>query len=156
LLEHLGGITMKLIHRLLPAAVLVACGLFAGSASADCGGGFGVGNCWFGNFNAFGAGGTLYGSGYLPVPPYYSIHPPVYYSHQYYRPYGWSPFAQSAHGGVATPRPEPRMVVNPHVPAPARAVDKKPDQTVKSQMIVNPYVVQSETTGQGRLASSPR
>ena len=118
---------MNVLRYVLPAAAVLAIGLSVQSASAD---GFGVGNCSFGNFNAYGASGTLYGSGYLHVPPYYAIHPPVYYSHHYYRPYGWSPFAQSSWQGAAVLRPEPRpeVIINPHVreveearPAPAAA-----------------------------------
>ena len=30
----------------------------------------------------FGYSGSLYGLGYVPVPPYYALHPPVYYSHE--------------------------------------------------------------------------
>ena len=30
--------------------------------------------------------------GFIPTPPYYSLYPPVYYSHNVYRPYGMSPF----------------------------------------------------------------
>jgi len=142
------------LRCVLPAAVVLAMGLWTGTASADCGSGFGVGNCWFGNLNAYGASGTLYGSGYLHVPPYYAIHPPVYYSHQYYRPYGWSPFAQSSWQGAAVLRPEPRpeVIINPHVreveearPAPAA------NDMAKAQWIINPHVAQANTTGQGRL-----
>ena len=142
---------MNWMRFFVPAAAVVSLGLWANSASAD-GYGQGIGNCWFGNLNAYGASGTLYGSGYLHVPPYYAIHPPVYYSHQYYRPYGWTPFAQPSHIAPAALRPEPRMIVNPHVPV--QEVKKpQPDHTAKSQMIVNPYFVKAQATGQGRLAS---
>lgn len=29
----------------------------------------------------------------VPTPPYFALHPPVYYGQRYYRPYGASPFA---------------------------------------------------------------
>ena len=148
---------MNLLRYVLPAAVL-AVALSAGTASADCYGN-GIGNCWFGNLNAYGASGTLYGSGYLPVPPYYAIHPPVYYSHQYYRPYGWTPFAQSSCISPVVLRPDPVVVVNQYVPVKdvkdAKDVKKvKPDNTAKSEMIVNPYFVKASKTSQGHLAGS--
>lgn len=142
---------MNLLRYLLPG-VVVALALSAGAAKADCYG-YGIGNCSFGNFNAYGASGTLYGSGYLHVPPYYAIHPPVYYSHQYYRPYGWTPFAQPSFIAPVALKPEPRLVVNPHVEV--KEVKKaKPDNTAKSEMIVNPYFVKRSKTGQGQLADS--
>lgn len=30
---------------------------------------------------------------YIPAPPYFALHPPVYYGQKYTRPYGLSPFA---------------------------------------------------------------
>ena len=44
---------------------------------------------------AYGYSGSLYGLGRLPVPPYFAIHPPVYYNTITPRPYGDSPFAWS-------------------------------------------------------------
>lgn len=146
---------MKSLRYVLPALALLLAG--AASASADCGYGHGVGNCWFGNLNAYGSSGTLYGSGYLPVPPYFAVHPPVYYSHQYYRPYGWTPFAQPGWMGAATLRPEPvaKVILNPHVAQKAKDEQPRMDHTAqKSEMIHNPYFVKGKTTGQGRLAST--
>lgn len=145
---------MKFLRYVLPAVAVMACLAVANSASAQCYGN-GIDNCWFGNLNAFGSSGTLYGSGYLPVPPYFAVHPPVYYSHPYHRPYGWSPFAQSGNIAPVSLRPEPRLVINPHVAAPDK-IDIKPaaDNTARAEVIVNPYFVQGQKTGQGRLAST--
>ncbi len=144
---------MKSLKYVLPMMVALAMFAFAGQASAQCGGG-GIGNCWFGNLNAYGSSGTLYGSGYLPVPPYFAIHPPVYYSHNYYRPYGTSPFAQSGNAAMVVARPTPQMVMNPHV-APANVKNKPAaDNTARAEMIMNPYFVSGQKPGQGRLASS--
>ena len=145
---------MKSIRYVLPcAALLLAFGV--NSASADCGAGYGIGNCWFGNLNAFGSSGTLYGSNYLPVPPYFSIHPPVYYSHNYYRPYGLSPFPMSGDAMVRMSRPRPMMVVNPHVDVQAdQAVEAREDAMATSEMIHNPFFVRGQETGQGRLATT--
>jgi hypothetical protein len=144
---------MNILRYLLPAAAVLAVGLWAQTASAQCYGGYDGFTGSFGTLNAYGSGGTLYGSGYIPVPPYFSIHPPVYYSHQYYRPYGWTPFAQPSYMGAAVLHPEPRMVVNQYVkkqpPKEART-----DNTAKSEMIVNPFYVKQESTSHGRLVSA--
>ncbi|HTN74439.1 MAG TPA: hypothetical protein VL096_04300 [Pirellulaceae bacterium] len=145
---------MRFLRYLLPMVALVAFLSLASSASAQCYGG-GIGNCWFGNLNAYGASGNLYGSGYLFTPPYFAVHPPVYYSHQYYRPYGWTPFAQPGYSSpLATARNVRSVVLNPYVPAPAKAEEKPADNTARSEMIMNPYFVQGQKTGEGRLASS--
>lgn len=142
---------MKSLRYVLPVLAALAIFSLADKASAQCGG-YGVGNGWFGNLNAYGGSGTLYGSGYLYVPPYFAVHPPVYYSHQYYRPYGWSPFAQGANMTPALVRPQPQLVMNPHLPA-AKA---KPaaDNTARAEWTINPYFVSGQKPGQGRLASS--
>jgi hypothetical protein len=148
---------MKSIRFVLPCAALcLALSFGVNTASADCGAGWGVGNCWFGNLNAFGSSGTLYGSNYLPVPPYFSIHPPVYYSHNYYRPYGWSPFAQSGNTAPSFARPRPLMVMNPHVEVKAKAADAPKDAMATAEMIHNPFFVRGQETGQGRLVSTQK
>ncbi len=50
---------------------------------------------------AFGVTGTMYGLGLVPTPPYFALHPPVYYSCPVPRSYGYSPFAYP--GCVQTP-----------------------------------------------------
>jgi hypothetical protein len=42
---------------------------------------------------AYGVTGTMYGLGLVPVPPYFALHPPVYYSCPVPRSYGYSPYA---------------------------------------------------------------
>ncbi len=67
---------------------LLATALMAGQASADFGYGLGVAALYgYGGFNNFGI------RPYVPAPPYFSVHPPVYYGARYARPYGDSPFA---------------------------------------------------------------
>ncbi|MEE3367825.1 MAG: hypothetical protein VX346_00635 [Planctomycetota bacterium] len=39
---------------------------------------------------------SLYSLGRLPLPPYFALHPPVYYGIRYRRPYGVSPFASTS------------------------------------------------------------
>ena len=120
------------------------------------GGGFGGYGGWW-NQPAFGVAGSLYGSGYVPVPPYFSIHPPVYYSRQIiYRPMGDSPFAylprrQFAAAPAASPRyqesaepqfTEPAMIVNPYVDSAAETTSVKTASATRSRpkLILNPFV----------------
>lgn len=58
--------------------------------------------------------------GFIPTPPYFSLYPPVYYSHNVYRPYGMSPFPITSYQPGTSVRyeraiPEPKVVVNPFV-----------------------------------------
>jgi len=79
-------------------------------------GGYGYGNGW-------GYLGTRVG--YVPQPPYFAIHPPVYYSEQIIRrPYGTSPFAwpstYPSYSNVplasqSTAQSDPVFVINPYV-----------------------------------------
>ncbi len=95
----------------------------------------------------YGFSGTLYGLGRIPVPPYFALHPPVYYSEQVARPYGLSPFAYRS-APVESHRVKPTVITNPYVtPSPAPAAPSKPSAkqsedtvTSRSQMIVNPFV----------------
>jgi hypothetical protein len=151
---------MKSIRFVLAcAALLLVLGVSVNTASADCGGGgYGVGNCWFGNLNAFGSSGTLYGSNYLSVPPYFAVHPPVYYSHNYYRPYGWSPFPMSGNATPNLSRPQPMVVLNPHVNVKPKSAVAAPEDSMamRSEMIHNPFFVRGQETGQGRLVSTAK
>ena len=105
-------------------------------------------NVWF-DQPAFGCGGSLYGLGYVPVPPYFALHPPVYYGERYYRSYGESPFARVDYSSRPH-RIQAQVIINPFVeqpaPPPAAPAPKpeepkaQPDQvTAGPQMITNPY-----------------
>lgn len=121
----------------------------AGQASADCGR-FGIGG--FGSYGYYN-----YGIGpYIPAPPYFALHPPVYYGTRYTRPYGDSPFAspsqlQPSPGYVPTRHVERALILNnpsctvtPIVPStapmptPANTVPASP-VVVKPLVIDNPY-----------------
>ncbi len=108
---------------------------------------------------AFGCGGSLYGLGYVPVPPYFAIHPPVYYGERYYRSYGESPFARPDYSSRPQ-RVRVEVIINPFVsqpaatsgPAASKPAEAKPspDQvTVRPQIIMNPYY-----TPETKVASS--
>lgn len=134
-----------MIRRLMVCGVLsiLAVSAAAASASAQCGGGCGP---W---------GGMPYWNwGYpsnainVPTPPYFALHPPVYYSHAVPRTYGYSPFAYP--GSFRTPdveiAPQPETIINPHLlPAPkkdtpdAKPEAKKSSGKVAAQIIVNPF-----------------
>jgi hypothetical protein len=73
-----------------------------------------------------------YDRGYVPLPPYFSVYPPVYYSpHITARPYGASPYAWPAGYFPAYYKPRVPFTIPaaPAVPASADVV-----------MINNPYV----------------
>lgn len=112
-------------RRVVETALIVAlsCGLLPTLARAnDCC----SPNAWM-NAPAFGYSGSLYGLGYVPVPPYFALHPPVYYGDRYYRTYGESPFARSDYSSRPQ-RVQVEVVVNPFFTAPA-AAGKGPTQT---------------------------
>jgi hypothetical protein len=103
-----------------------------------------------GPWGGVGYGGFGYGYGYpyfttsVPTPPYFALHPPVYYSLPVPRTYGYSPFAYP--GCVMTPElVAPETIINPHVqplpmPKDAKPMEKKTSGRV-AQVIVNPYFV---------------
>ena len=79
--------------------------------------------------------------------PYYSLHPPVYYSMPVPRSYGYSPFAYPP--GTMTPEVvvEPMEIKNPYVPertVPPRRSTPKPKPRAASErtanILINPFV----------------
>ena len=113
-------------------------------------GGYGNGCC---GHSYFGDGGftNLYNQGFIPVPPYFALHPPVYYSAPVPRSYGYSPFAYP--GTVPTPEVVlgPEEVINPYVnpedapeevPVPPQEASQKTASA--PQVIRNPFVEQAQ------------
>ena len=101
-----------------------------------------------GNLRGFGVSGSLYGLGYLPVPPYFAVHPPVYYGQRYFRTYGESPYARPARAArplnvsvqlVTNPFVEQLPSVMPELPAGDLETAKKQTVAVRPKMIINPY-----------------
>ncbi len=87
-------------------------------------------------------GGSPYSLGQVPTPPYFALHPPVYYSVPVPRTYGYSPYAYPA--SMVTPEVvrEPEVIVNPHVESPAR-LDRPRQASRATQQplaIDNPFV----------------
>jgi hypothetical protein len=110
---------------------------------------------WNGGFlggqgTAYGVSGNLYGLGIVPAPPYFALHPPVYYGERYFRSYGESPFARPDFSSRPK-RIDAQVVINPFVvPAaiPSKAELPKPQDappqsvekvTSAPQMIINPF-----------------
>ena len=140
---------------LLVVAALLLLAVTSSPAPAQVAPGCGGVNYWLGDgFGGFGGHGlgrvhsSPYAMGRIPTPPYFALHPPVYYSYPVPRSYGYSPFAYP--GIIATPEVvEPAQaqaaeVINPHVTRPAKAsVDAAADDRTaqaSGRMIVNPYV----------------
>ncbi len=78
-----------------------------------------------GDVPAFGYSGSLYGLGYLPVPPYFAVHPPVYYGERYYRTYGESPYARPARSSRPL-RVSAQVIINPFVEQAAAGLARDP------------------------------
>ncbi len=110
----------------------------------DCGCGYGAG---FGyGYNGFWGAPLAYSQGSAYVPPYYAIHPPVYYSpHIIARPYGWSPFAWPSTALMpAAPVARPMVIMNAHVKtADSRVAEAKPQMIdgIQPEEIANPFFV---------------
>jgi len=110
-------------------------------------------------------GGSPYSLGQVPVPPYFALHPPVYYSVPVPRTYGYSPHAYP--GSTATPEvvQAANLIVNPHVDAPAlRSAPTRrsmqPEQHLERQVglpmvIDNPHV-RADLRAALRQAGGPR
>ncbi|MCA9213802.1 MAG: hypothetical protein KDB27_12095 [Planctomycetales bacterium] len=139
---------MKLVRTLsLFAIAMAAVCISAQSASAQnpyCSGGFPWNNCF----------SSPYASSRIPTPPYFAIHPPVYYSVPVPRTYGYSPYAYP--GTMQTPEIEvakAAMIENPYATKKA-SEQKLNDKTAsKSRMIVNPFVTSGSSTA---LASTEK
>ncbi len=93
---------------------------------------------------AFGVTGTMYGLGLVPTPPYFALHPPVYYSCPVPRSYGYSPYAYPP--CVQTPEVDflsfpPADAANPATPReelpPAQPTSKV---AARGQWIANPFL----------------
>jgi hypothetical protein len=115
---------------------------------------------WNGWGCGYGSGWGYLGTrvGFVPNPPYYAIHPPVYYSAQIIRrPYGYSPYAWPATyppfstvaiESQSSMQSDPAVFINPYVQPtngggqlpPARTAPANDQSRVQPQLIINPYV----------------
>jgi hypothetical protein len=121
-------------------AFSLACGLASSAAAAD------------GPYYLWGWSGPwtyVRPSAYVDQqPPYFAVHPPVYYSYPVSRTYGLLPYPYLPRPSTreATP-PQPVVVLNPYV--------AQPDQdSTGPEVIINPFVADSddaETLPEARL-----
>jgi hypothetical protein len=85
----------------------------------------------------------LYGSGAIPVPPYFSLHPPVYYSRPVARTYGYSPWAYPPQTKTPDVAPRtPKVIQNKFVPPTKDGTTKAAKHRVAAApvRILNPFV----------------
>jgi hypothetical protein len=129
---------MKLARLIaLLACVALAWGCLNTDAQAQTLGCYGT--YGFGHPGFWGYHGSPYSLGQIPTPPYFAIHPPVYYSQPVPRTYGYSPYAYP--GTVMTPEvTEPEVIENPHVTQPAEEQPAADVKVVRFEVIHNPYV----------------
>jgi hypothetical protein len=125
------------MKKLALLAVLVVAALSTNTAVAQFPGG-----CGWGNYYGWGYANP---AGYYDyngrVPPYFAVHPPVYYSGQIQRiPYGASPFA-------AGPQTEPARF------GAGAMSDSNSASTAAGQMIVNPHF--KGTQGKSTQSQAP-
>jgi hypothetical protein len=116
----------------------------------------------YGYLFGYGATNTPGIRSFVPAPPYFALHPPVYYGQRYTRPYGDSPFAswpqlQPAAGYHVHPAASHAQVIaNPYAaPCCLESSDTSPvvgDAAAPVQPLVidNPYFSTAEA---GRLVS---
>lgn len=110
----------------------------------------------------YGAANTPGIRSFVPAPPYFALHPPVYYGQRYTRPYGDSPFAswpQLQPAAGYHPRPaaaHAQVFVNPHAPCYAPGCESvsplgKSSAPIQPLVIDNPYYQAAEA---GRLVTT--
>ncbi len=119
---------------LVGSLILVVVGV-AGSAVGQDGYGF-----------PYAFGGYYYSQSYLGEwPPYFALHPPVYYSHQVPRTYGYSPFPYPPY--VLTPGSEMKPTVIQNVYSGGSNAESDEQQGPQPLRIDNPYVEQPDRSG---------
>ena len=138
---------MQLTKILLPCLLLVA--VSASARAGDCGN---LALAYLYGYNAH-----VQTQSFGPAPPYFAIHPPVYYGQRYYRPYGASPYAawpqlqanpDYAPRAGSQPTSGGMIITNPHfAESVVPAVVEKPvsNRVVEPLIIDNPYFQAQET-----------
>ena len=104
------------------------------------------GPSWGGGWGGYWPGYSIYSTESIP---YFSQHPPVYYSYPVPRTYGYSPYAYPP--GIMTPDIAPadlgpQTIVNPFVPSLPEPKPTEAERTAKRvQVMINPFVVDEPT-----------
>jgi hypothetical protein len=102
------------------------------------------------NFGMWGRSpSSLYNLGHIPVPPYFALHPPVYYGQRVFRSYGESPFPRSGLQRYEIQVVNPANITNPFfeltVPAKVeKAEAAEPQVAANSKLILNPFFYQAD------------
>jgi hypothetical protein len=94
---------------------------------------------------------SLYHTGHIPVPPYFALHPPVYYSYPIARTYGYSPYAYPF--WTKTPEiepPRPVIFQNGHIRGSTTCCPQSDRVVSKPLRITNPYVAQTAEAKAGK------
>lgn len=143
-----------MIRRLgIPALVLAAFAVALLASPPAQAGGFGCdSHVWSSPYPADLS--SMYSVGAIHLPPYFALHPPVYYEMPVPRTYGYSPWAYPPY--VPTPEieaPVPEIIQNKFVPQPVKGASEKPKMASAPLMIRNPYVVQPEGQSEAALAA---
>jgi hypothetical protein len=128
----------------IPALILVAVVVTLLACVPAQAGGFGCGSyLWNSPYPADLT--PLYSVGAIPLPPYFALHPPVYYDMPVPRTYGYGPWAYLPY--MTTPEiaePVPEIIQNKFVPKPVKQESDKPKMAQAPLIIRNPYVIQTE------------
>ncbi len=134
-------------------ALFVAMSILAIAHSANAQGAYSFGGRYFNPYrgNAFGA--SPYALGRIPTPPYFALHPPVYYSGITPTTYGRRPFPQPAYPIFQAPQAQVKVspssaptrsvrslnvVQNPYMKS-TDTPEKKPARTRTVKVILNPF-----------------
>ena len=139
-------------RHLIFSVVAIAAFAVTNSSRADGGGYYGSAFPWFGYGNN---GPAAYALGNVPTPPYFALHPPVYYSHPVARPYGSSPFACPCDCHHRDHESSRRIVINPYIETQPRELATKAQTNVAvvPTRVANPFY-QAADKAEKRLASN--
>ena len=139
---------IKKLSTLLAVAVTVALLSTASSAWAQ-----GIG-CHYWSYPYSADLTPLYSVGAIPAPPYFALHPPVYYSTPVPRAYGYGPWAYPPY--VTTPEvaePQPQTIENKFVPKPAKQEAGALKTAIAQLRVVNPFVLTDDRRAETALAT---
>ncbi len=139
---------IKKLSTLLAVAVTVALLSTASSAWAQ-----GIG-CHYWSYPYSADLTPLYSVGAIPAPPYFALHPPVYYSTPVPRAYGYGPWAYPPY--VTTPEvaePQPQTIENKFVPKPAKQEAGALKTAIAPLRVVNPFVLPDDRRAETALAT---
>ena len=114
-----------------------------------------------GGFGGCADGLSLYRNGQVPVPPYFALHPPVYYSAPVARSYGYSPFPYPGNAHTPEVAPVAAKVINNPYAKPVKQNDEEMEKPkddsvaeIAPQLIRNPFVDSSPFDAEVHVAKT--